>query len=119
MVNTYRDHEDNYYHDYVDNIANPPPSSPPNVTNTYCGSSQLPTESDNENFWSESETEDSDEDEFDNGWTKNNSAVDAAFGWTIAYGDPMDDGRDLAAEELLGEDFEKEAADSGMHLIPS
>ena len=31
----------------------------------------------------------------------------------------MDDGRDLAAEELLGEDFEKEAADSGMHLIPS
>ena len=120
LLNNYWDDKDEYYQNYedADDFADPPPFSLPDALNTYHESPQPSVESDNENFWSGTEFEDSDEDEFDNGWSKSNSAVETAFGWSIAYGDLMDDGRDLAAEELLGEDFEREAADSGVFLIP-
>ena len=39
--------------------------------------------------------------------------------WTLVDPNVMDDGRDLTAEELLGEDFEREAANLGKYLSMS
>ena len=42
---------------------------------------------------------------------------DADISWNLVDGDLMDDGRGLTAEELLGEDFEREAADAGQFSV--
>ena len=89
----------------------------PDALKVYHESLQVTHESHTGDFSSDDETEGSDKDLLDDDWGVDNSRVEAAFSWTIADGDLIDDGRDLTAEELLGEDFEREAAGNGEFSI--
>ena len=58
-------------------------------------------------------SEDADEEEY----TEDFLDHDDPFGWTIINEEMVDNMQELPAEELLGEDFEREAADNGISLF--